>query len=71
MIFVQRHLYNAMQPFTHRNPGMVGAAMDSKNCHVELICDGIHIHPTMIRATFRMFGAERIIMISDSMRAPD
>lgn len=45
--------------------------MDSKNCHVELICDGIHIHPTMIRATFRMFGAERIIMISDSMRAPD
>ena len=33
------HLYNAMRPFSHRNSGLVGAAMDSKNCHVELICD--------------------------------
>ena len=42
---------------------------DSKKCHAELICDGVHIHPSVIRATFAMFGAERMILISDSMRA--
>ncbi len=34
-----------------------------------MICDGIHIHPAVVRATFEMFGAERVILISDSMRA--
>lgn len=63
------HLYNAMPAFAHRAPGVVGAAADSLNCHVELICDGIHIHPSVVRATFAMFGTERIILISDSMRA--
>ena len=42
---------------------------DSEKCHAELICDGVHIHPSVIRATFAMFGAERMILISDSMRA--
>ena len=63
------HLYNAMPAFSHRAPGVVGAAFDSKDCRVELICDGIHIHPSVVRATFAMFGAGRIVMISDSMRA--
>lgn len=63
------HLYNAMPPFTHREPGVVGAARDSEHCMVELICDGIHIHPAVVRATFDMFGEERVILISDSMRA--
>lgn len=63
------HLYNAMPPFTHRAPGVVGAACDTKDCYAELICDGIHIHPSMVRATFRMFGDERIVLISDSMMA--
>ena len=63
------HLYNAMPAFSHREPGVVGAARDHENCRVELICDGIHIHPSVVRATFAMFGAERIILISDSMRA--
>ncbi len=62
------HLYNAMPPFSHRAPGVIGAAFDS-GCRVELICDGIHSHPAVIRATFRLFGRERIIMISDSMEA--
>ena len=53
----------------HRNPGVIGAVRDSSECHVELICDGVHIHPSVIRATYAMFGAERIILISDSMRA--
>ena len=63
------HLYNAMPPFTHRAPGVVGAAFDSPHCRAELICDGVHIHPSVVRATFRLFGDDRMILISDSMRA--
>ena len=63
------HLYNAMQPFGHRAPGLIGAAMDDPECMVEMICDGYHIHPSAIRAAFRMFGPERVILISESMRA--
>lgn len=62
------HLYNAMPAFSHRAPGVIGAAYDS-DCMAELICDGIHVHPSVIRATFQMFGDERIILISDSMMA--
>ncbi len=63
------HLYNAMPPFTHRAPGVVGAVSDSDNVMAEIICDGIHIHPSVVRATFKMMGADRMILISDSMRA--
>lgn len=61
------HLFNAMNPFGHRAPGPVGAASDS-DCMVELICDGIHIHPAVIRAVFKLFR-DRVIIISDSLRA--
>lgn len=63
------HLYNAMPPFTHRAPGVIGAAFDAPHCNVELICDGVHIHPSVVRATFQMFGTDRVILISDSMMA--
>lgn len=63
------HLFNAMQPYAHRDPGLVGAAFDNSDCMVELICDGFHIHPSVIRAVFTLFGAERVILISDSMMA--
>lgn len=63
------HLYNAMPPLSHREPGVIGAAMDAKNCMVELISDGIHIHPSVVRATFKMFGRDRVVLISDSMMA--
>lgn len=63
------HLYNAMPPFTHREPGVVGAAAENSDVTVELICDGIHIHPSVVRSTFKLFGAERVVLISDSMRA--
>lgn len=63
------HLYNAMPAFGHRAPGVVGAAFDNKDVFVELICDGVHIHPSVVRAVFELFGAERICMISDSMMA--
>lgn len=63
------HLYNAMPPFTHRAPSVVGAAFDKKDCHVELICDGVHIHPSVIRASFQLFGDDRVVLVSDSMMA--
>lgn len=63
------HLYNAMPAFGHRTPGVVGAVYDSKNVIIELICDGIHIHPAVVRATFNLLGEDRIALISDSMRA--
>lgn len=63
------HLYNAMPPFMHREPGVIGAAAESDKVTVELICDGFHIHPSVVRNTFRLFGAERIVLISDSMMA--
>lgn len=63
------HLYNAMPAFSHRQPGVVGAVADSPHVTAELICDGVHIHPSVVRATFRMLGDDRIVLISDSMRA--
>lgn len=63
------HLFNAMPAFAHRDPGVVGAVSDSPHVNAEIICDGVHIHPSMVRAAFKMMGAERMILISDSMRA--
>ncbi|MGN0377841.1 MAG: N-acetylglucosamine-6-phosphate deacetylase [Suilimivivens sp.] len=63
------HLYNAMNPYTHRAPGLIGAAADTQKAEVELICDGVHIHPAAVRTTFKIFGDDRIILISDSMMA--
>lgn len=63
------HLFNAMPPFAHRDPGVVGAAFDSPHVRAELICDGVHIHPSAVRAAFAMFGADRITMISDGLSA--
>lgn len=63
------HLYNAMPGFTHRSPGPIGAAFDNPCVMVELICDGVHIHPSVVRATFQLFGDDRMVLISDSMMA--
>lgn len=62
------HTFNAMPPIHHRNPGPIGAAFD-ENIFVQVICDGIHIHPSVIRLLYKLFGAKRMILISDSMRA--
>lgn len=60
------HLFNAMPSFLHREPGLVGAALDA-GATAELICDGFHIHPSVIRAVWKMFG-DRLCLISDSLR---
>lgn len=61
------HLYNAMNGLTHRSPGIIGAASDT-NVYTELICDGIHIAPSAIRAAFKLMN-DRVCLISDSMSA--
>ena len=63
------HLYNAMPPMSHRAPGIIGAAADDSHCMAELICDGVHVNPAVVRATFKLFGEDRIILISDSTAA--
>lgn len=62
------HLFNAMPPFNHRAPGVVGAAQDFAET-VEIISDGEHLHPAAVRSAFLTFGRERICLISDAMRA--
>lgn len=62
------HLFNAMSPLHHRKPGVIGAAMDHPEISVEIIADGIHVHPAMVRMAFRLFSG-RIALVSDSMRA--
>ncbi len=63
------HLYNAMNPFHQREPGVIGAFFDSDGTTAELIADGIHVHPAAIRIALRMLGPDRIIFVSDTMRA--
>ncbi len=62
------HLYNAMPPIHHRKPGVIGAASESEKVKVEIICDGIHVHPASVRMAFKLFGAERMCLISDALR---
>lgn len=60
------HLFNAMPPLLHRTPGVIGAAFDH-NAWAELICDGLHVHPSAVRCAFRLFGS-RLALVSDSLR---
>lgn len=62
------HLFNAMPPFSHREPGVVGAASDA-GVTVELICDGVHLHPGVVRSVFKWFGSDKVVLVSDAMRA--
>lgn len=63
------HLFNAMTAFNHRETGVAGAAFDSEDVICELVCDGHHVDPVMIRVAFRQLGENRVAVISDSMRA--
>ena len=61
------HLFNAMSGIHHRSPGPIGAASERENVTAELICDGIHVHPSAVRMAFRLFPG-RICLISDALR---
>lgn len=62
------HLYNAMPGINHRMPGPIPAAQEN-GAYVELITDNVHIHPAVVRMTFRLFGDDKVVLIADSMEA--
>ncbi len=62
------HLYNAMPAIHHRKPGVIAAAAEAEGVSAELITDGQHVHPASVRLAFRMFGPERMVIISDALR---
>lgn len=62
------HLFNGMAALNHREPGLAGAVLDHPQARGELICDGVHIHPAVVRLAFRLLGEDRAVVVSDSMR---
>lgn len=62
------HTFNAMPPIHHRNPGPIGAAAVS-GIYAQAICDGLHLHKAAIMMLYKIFGSDRMVLISDSMRA--
>ena len=61
------HAFNAMNPLHHREPGLIGAAMDT-GMTMELICDGIHVHPAVVRMMFAAHP-DKVVLVSDSIAA--
>ncbi len=63
------HLYNAMSPLNHREPGSVGALLGDKNIKCELICDFVHVHPDIVKLTYDIKGKNKINVITDAEMA--
>lgn len=66
-IFV--HVYNGMSGLHHREPGMVGAALELQNVFAEVICDGYHVHPAAVELVVKARGVDETVLITDCMRA--
>lgn len=66
---VATHLYNAMPPLHHRDPGPIAALLQDERVTVELINDGVHLHPAMTRLAFEIAGPGRTALITDAMAA--
>jgi N-acetylglucosamine-6-phosphate deacetylase len=63
------HLFNAMSTFHHRAPGPLVAIFENENVTAQLIADGVHIHPSVLKLAFEILGPERIVLITDGMQA--
>ncbi|HEY0784809.1 MAG TPA: N-acetylglucosamine-6-phosphate deacetylase [Acidobacteriaceae bacterium] len=63
------HTFNAMRPFDQREPGILGAVLSDDRLYAELICDGLHVHPSAVRLFWKAKGSERAILITDAMSA--
>ena len=63
------HTFNAMRPLDHREPGILGAVLTTDSLYAELICDGIHTAPELVKLWWRAKGPERAILVTDSMSA--
>jgi N-acetylglucosamine-6-phosphate deacetylase len=66
---VGTHLYNAMRPLHHRNPGPALALLEDPRVTVELIADGVHLHPAAVYATVQAAGADRVALVTDATAA--
>lgn len=63
------HMFNAMRPLDHREPGIVGAMLTNDNCTAEIIADGVHVHPDVVRLFLRSKGLDKAILVTDAMSA--
>src|SRR5205807_5183411 len=63
------HTYNAMRPFTHRDPGVIGAVLTSPEINAELIADGVHVEEAAMKLLLKAKGYERVILVSDGLSA--
>ena len=63
------HLFNAMRPLDHREPGILGTILDRDDVYAEAICDGVHIDPAIVRLWLKMKGEQRGILVTDGMSA--
>lgn len=63
------HLFNAMNPLGHRSSGLAGAALDRVDVYCEIISDGVHLAPEIVRLVYKVKGSDRMVLISDSMAA--
>ena len=63
------HTYNAMRALNHREPGILGTVLDDERLFAELICDGVHVVPELIRLWLKAKGADKAILVTDSMSA--
>ena len=66
---VATHLYNAMRPLGHRDPGPIAASLSDDRVTVELILDNVHVHPGAAQLVFDAAGAERVALVTDAMAA--
>ena len=65
------HTFNAMRGFTHRDPGIVGAVLADDRIDAEIICDGIHVAPAVVRTFARAKGKNRVLLVTDAISATD
>jgi N-acetylglucosamine-6-phosphate deacetylase len=63
------HVYNAMRPFTHRDPGVIGAVLTAPEVSAELIADGIHVDEIAMKVLLQAKGAQGVILVSDGISA--
>ncbi len=62
------HFFNAMSRLHHRNPGTVGAIMIQNNMNAEIICDGVHVHPELVKLLLREKPLDNIVMVTDALK---
>lgn len=68
---VATHLFNGMRPLHHREPGPIGTLLDDERVTVELICDMVHLHPTVARLIARHAGTARTVAVTDAISATE